>query len=104
MWVARTPLSLTIRFKRANRALCQKYSLANETLFVDGKRRDYSHIYVMQHYTRELVDAFIRDLDQPGAFAAPITARMAPAAATEVCLLESGRPLIYVPDYGRGMR
>jgi histidine decarboxylase len=104
LWVARTPLSLTIRFKRANPALCLKYSLANETLFVDGQQRDYSHIYIMQHVTRRMIDSLVHDLDQPGAFSDATTPIAMLTEDADGCYLQHGRPLIYSPDYGRGMR
>ncbi|MCO5601073.1 hypothetical protein L7F22_055190 [Adiantum nelumboides] len=63
--VLKEDLYVTVRFKRANDELCKKYSLSNEDL--DGKR--YSHVFMMEHVTTELVDALVEDLSQEGAFA-----------------------------------
>ena len=67
--VARSDLSLSIRFRRPNSDLCKKYSLSNET--IDGHQ--YSHIFIMEHVTEELLNEFIEDLKVPGAFE-PVTA------------------------------
>ena len=101
LWVARTPLSLTIRFRRAHPAIGLKYSLSNEVLFVRGERREYSHIYMMQHVTRERIDALIRDLDQPDAFVA-VEPERDNSDERPARYLASGRPLQYVADWGRG--
>ncbi|MCO5595573.1 hypothetical protein L7F22_049618 [Adiantum nelumboides] len=66
LYVERTALGLTVRFKRVNDELCKKYSLlSNED--VDGKR--YSQVFMMGHVTREMVDALVDDLSKEGAFA-----------------------------------
>ena len=71
LWVTRSPLSLTVRFKKANDEVVNKYSLSNETLYIDGHHREYSHIYIMENIDREKLDRFIDDLRKPGAFKAP---------------------------------
>jgi histidine decarboxylase len=62
--IGRSELSLTIRFKRANDNICKKYSLSNDT--IDGL--PYSHIFIMEHVTEQLLTEFIDDLKLPGAF------------------------------------
>jgi len=62
LWVTRSPLSLTVCFKKANDEVVNKYSLSNETLYVDGHHQEYSHIYVMENIDREKLDRFIDDL------------------------------------------
>lgn len=62
LWVERSPFSLTIRFKRPSESLIFKYSLSCETLYVGGKKREYVHLFVMNHVTKELIDDFIREL------------------------------------------
>ncbi len=114
LWVARTPLSLSIRFRRPSEPIVFRYSLANETLYVDGQRRDYSHIYLMEHVTKELIDELAGDLDHPDAFA---QAKVPSAedldfgdlavqdeTRLERVTAEAARPLVYLPDFGRGMR
>lgn len=68
LWVARSPLALTVRFRQPKAELVRKYSLSSETLRVDGEERTYVHLYAMKHLTRELIDELVRDLRQPGAF------------------------------------
>jgi histidine decarboxylase len=68
LWVARSPCSLTIRFKEANEEIRHDYSLAGESFFVDGRKRSYSHIFAMPHVTKAMIDALIEDLRKPDAF------------------------------------
>jgi histidine decarboxylase len=68
IWVERSPLSLTIRFKAVKQELAFKYSLSAETLKINGKNRAYNHIFIMPFASKELVDQFIQELSQPGAF------------------------------------
>lgn len=68
LWVARSPVSLTVRFRRPIPEIVRKYSLSYETLTVDGRRKPYVHLYTMKHVTRELIDQLTEDLRQPGAF------------------------------------
>src|SRR6185312_12390079 len=63
LWVARTnPCSLTVRFKAASPKIQHKYSLSGETLYVDGVKRKYSHIFLMPHVTRAMIDELVADL------------------------------------------
>jgi len=68
LWVERSDLSLTVRFKQVRLDLITKYSLSGETFYVDGKRRSYSHLFAMEHVTEEIVDQFIKNLEDTGAF------------------------------------
>lgn len=68
LWVARSPLALTVRFRRPSPEIVRKYSLSYETLQVNGETRPYVHLFAMKHVTRELIDELVRDLRQPGAF------------------------------------
>lgn len=127
LWVSRTPLSLTLRFKQANHQISFKYSLASENLYLEGQLRPFSHIYIMEHVTRELIDELVSDLSKPGAFAQrqqpaggqprsvqrQIAGRRQPPTgenAADNPPLEGARvvaatqPLVYVPDFGRGMK
>ncbi|MCK9874534.1 pyridoxal-dependent decarboxylase [Frankia sp. Ag45/Mut15] len=70
LWVARSPFSLTVRFRRPAPWIVQKYSLSYETTHVRGQRRPCAHLFTMRHVTRDLVDALVRDLRRVGAFAA----------------------------------
>lgn len=62
--VGRSPLALTVRFKRPNAEIIAKYSLSTE--YLDGVY--YAHIFRMEHVTKELIDSLIQDLRKPGAF------------------------------------
>jgi len=101
LWVERSPLSLTIRFRRPSEDIVRKYSLANERLLVRGKERDYSHIYIMRHVTADLIDALIRDLQRPDAF--PAQAEIGPHVAQIRAVPGSGGE-VSVPYEGRGFR
>ncbi|MCO5563392.1 hypothetical protein L7F22_017033 [Adiantum nelumboides] len=103
--VERTALALTVRFKRANDELCKKYSLSNED--VDGKR--YSHVFMMGHVTRGMVDALVDDLSKEGAFAdeeEEVQQVKATAALVNTAALRAptSNRLSLVPSRGRGFR
>ncbi len=68
LWIEYTPLALTVRFRKANPEIVTKYSLSGEDLYVGEQERSYSHIYIMNHVDKKLVDNLINDLKQPGAF------------------------------------
>jgi histidine decarboxylase len=71
LWIARTPLSLTVRFRRPNPALVAKWSLSTVTMRMrpdDRKPRDMAHIFLMASVTEEEIDAFVADLHAPDAF------------------------------------
>jgi histidine decarboxylase len=68
LWIEYSPHALTIRFRQANDRIVFKYSLSNETLFVGDEKRAYSHIYLMDSVTDELIDRFTRDLKAKDAF------------------------------------
>lgn len=57
--VYRNEHSNTIMFKRPSEALRDKYTLANGS---DKEWGELSHIVVMQHVTKEMVDEFVTDL------------------------------------------
>ena len=101
LWIARTDLSLTVRFKAASADLIYKYSLSGEELSVNGQARQYSHVYAMPHVTRETVDALIADLAQPGAFP---DQDVAPTTSPSKRPPTDARPLVHVPTSGRGFR
>ncbi|MBN2826117.1 MAG: histidine decarboxylase, partial [Campylobacterales bacterium] len=68
LWVQRSPFSLTIRMKKPNDEIVFKYSLSTEELYVNSQKRKYAHIFVMEHVTDSLIDAFVNDLEQSGYF------------------------------------
>lgn len=67
LWVARSRLSLTVRFRLVNETLNYKWSLDTNRLWVpisddEQQQRSYSHIFVMHSVDTARVDAFIKDL------------------------------------------
>ncbi|WP_229373230.1 pyridoxal-dependent decarboxylase [Umezawaea beigongshangensis] len=61
--VARTPYSLSVRFRQPSDEIVHKYSLATVPLRdADGGHTDYAHLYVMPHVTEELIDELAADL------------------------------------------
>lgn len=42
------------------------YGLACVPLNVNGQRRDFSHLYLMPHVTRQLIDEFVAALKTHG--------------------------------------
>lgn len=100
LWVERTPLSLTIRFKQANPEIIFKYSLSSETLFVNGQKRAYNHIFIMAHVTTPLIDQLIADLSQPGAFPSQPTVTKPP----EIDPTSDPKHLAHFPHLGRGFQ
>jgi histidine decarboxylase len=102
LWVERSPLSLTIRFRRPRPEIVFKYSLSNETLFVRGEKRDYSHIFIMDHVNSRLINKFIKDLKQPGCFPAQSLGK--PDTQLKGPPVKTGEGNIPVPDKGRGLK
>jgi histidine decarboxylase len=68
LYIARTPLALTVRFRKPNDSLVAKYSLSCETLMVGDEKRSYAHVYAMTLVTKKLIDEFIKDLQPEDAF------------------------------------
>ena len=100
LWVERSPLALTVRFRRPSEDIVRKYSLSNERLLVGGEARAYSHIYVMEHVTEELIDALVRDLRRADAFPDQVGGG-APVPRVRAV---PGGVAVSVPHEGRGFR
>jgi len=100
LWVERSINSLAIRFKKANAEITHKYSLSGEDLYVNGELRSYSHIYIMESATQELIDKLIEDLRASNAFA---TQQEAALALNGVNIPDENRGL-YVPISSRGFK
>ena len=71
LYIARTPLALTVRFRKPNTDLVDKYSLSCETLMVGKEKREYAHVYAMTLVTEAMIDEFITDLQDEKAFDKP---------------------------------
>ena len=100
LWVERSPLALTLRFRRPSEDIVRKYTLSNERLLVRGKEREYSHIYIMGHVTTDLIEALVRDLGRPDAF--PEQAGDSPHVAPVRAVPASNE--VSVPYEGRGFK
>lgn len=68
LWVGRSPMSLTVRFKQVRPDLISKYSLSGETFYINGQKKAFNHIFAMSHVTEETIERLIEDLSKPGAF------------------------------------
>ncbi|BDR72680.1 hypothetical protein K144316041_13880 [Clostridium tetani] len=100
LWVEYSSKSLTIRFKEANPDIVFKYSLSGEILYVNGEKRAYSHIYIMPHVTKNLIDKFIEDLSKPGAFPEQVSH----LEKDDTNFNSNSCKGIYVPQTGRGFK
>jgi histidine decarboxylase len=69
MWIEHSEYALTVRLRKANDDITFKYSLSGEELYVNDEKRPYSHIYIMDHVTQEVLDEFAEDLKAKDAFA-----------------------------------
>ena len=70
LWVAKSPLSLSVRFKKVNRAIMAEYSLGEETLMMEcGRKRTYAHLFVMQSTSeKQIADMLERLRADPDPF------------------------------------
>ena len=68
IWLAYTPLTLSIRFKKPNDKITFKYTLAVENIRVNGEERPYVHMYMMGHVTKDTINSLITDLQSPDAW------------------------------------
>jgi histidine decarboxylase len=68
LWVERTPLSLAVRFRAPSEAIVRHHSLSVTTLTVDGEKRTYAHVYVMDHVTKALIDRLAEEVAQDRAY------------------------------------
>lgn len=71
LWVQRSPLSLSILFRRPSEDIVTKYSLSTEKIKFAGNAwlmRDYAHIYCMARVTTDLIDQFTSELHRKDAF------------------------------------
>jgi len=68
LWLHRSPLSLSVCFKKVRDDLMYKYSLNREEFEYEGQKRAYNHIFAMEHVTEETIDRLVEELARPGAF------------------------------------
>jgi histidine decarboxylase len=58
------PLSNTIYFKKPSDKIVTKYSLATMSLEIDGQMPEFAHVVIMPHATRNILNAFLADLER----------------------------------------
>lgn len=104
LWIERSPLALTVRFKKAHESVIFKYSLSGDRIRVNGKLRDYSHIFLMEHVTRELIDSLVKDLGRKGRFPEQPPPPSAPTPLPVSRKAAAGTPISALPKGGRGFR
>lgn len=68
LYIERSPLSLTVRFRKPNDKIIFKYSLSCETLKVAEVKRHYAHLFAMASTTKETIDELAKDLKTADAF------------------------------------
>jgi histidine decarboxylase len=70
--VARSPLAITVRFRKPNPRIVAKWSLSTVTMLMtpgDPKTEaQFAHIFLMTSATQDKIDAFVADLHDPDAF------------------------------------
>jgi len=68
IWIARTPLALSLRFRKPNNDIVYKYTLASEEFYHGNELRQYTHVYIMKGVNKEKIDSLMQALREPGAF------------------------------------
>ena len=102
LFVEKSPLALTVRFKAPVKKVIEDYSLGTETVEgydVSGvfKKRTYAHLFIMQTTTAKQISDFLHDLDEYG-FEEPTV--KAETLAQKV-LKPTSKVLSYFPLTGR---
>ncbi|MCP2261214.1 histidine decarboxylase [Streptoalloteichus tenebrarius] len=105
LMVARTPLALTVRFRRPNDEIIAKWSLSSESLKLDpndpnSRQLDYVHVFLMPWAKPGMIDELVKDLHAPNAF--PPETRALPTARPAREVHENALSLAHVPHSGRG--
>ncbi|WP_158229414.1 pyridoxal-dependent decarboxylase [Micromonospora sp. Rc5] len=109
LWVDRSPLALTVRFRRPAQKYVDKYSLSLETLPVGPQQnRELAHVYLMPGIDRGLIAQFLDDLTQQDAYPRQVTelTEWAPGPVAAGAASPDGQVtrLAEVPATGRGFR
>lgn len=115
LWIARSHLALTVRFRLVNPTISYKWTVDSERLWVpisptEKQLRSYSHVFVMHSMTEERVDAFIEDIweasqdDWHSAFPEWDGDEPNPGEIKPITPPTPGRPdqIVFVPHKGRG--
>ena len=62
IWIAWTPLALSLRFRKPNDAIVYKYTLASEEFYYGNELHHYTHIYMMKGITKKKIDSLLEEL------------------------------------------
>ncbi|XP_065896444.1 histidine decarboxylase-like [Dysidea avara] len=68
IWIARTPLALSLRFRKPNNDIVHKYTLASEEFYHGNELRQYTHMYIMKGADKKKIDNLMQELRKPDAF------------------------------------
>jgi histidine decarboxylase len=72
LYIDRSPLAITVRFRRPNDDIVAKWSLSTVEMQMDpadkNTRRKLAHIFLMSSVSYDKINEFIDDLRAPGAF------------------------------------
>ncbi|CAM3578532.1 pyridoxal-dependent decarboxylase [Kibdelosporangium persicum] len=105
LYVDRSPMALTVRFRKPADHVIEKWSLSCQPIRTgSGRIRHYAHVFAMSSVTEEKVDAFIEDLFAEGAFDRPHDVAEPQRRAGAQTFATDVRPLALVPVIGRGFQ
>ncbi|MEV0678849.1 hypothetical protein AB0I60_20255 [Actinosynnema sp. NPDC050436] len=103
--VDRSPMALTVRFRRPSDRVVAKWSLSCQPMRTNaGELRHYAHVFAMPSVTEEKVDLFIEDLFAEGAFDRPDPVEAPRPATAASAFAADVQPLALVPTTGRGFQ
>ncbi|MEJ2855697.1 MULTISPECIES: hypothetical protein [unclassified Saccharothrix] len=104
LFVDRSPMALTVRFRRPSDEVIAKWSLSCQPMCTNaGELRHYAHVFAMPSLTEEKIDLFMEDLFAEGAFEHHELPRPAPTSAA-IAFAADVHPLALVPTTGRGFQ
>lgn len=104
LYVDRSPMALTVRFRRPNDEIIAKWSLSCQPMHTNaGELRQYAHVFAMPHLAEEKIDQFMEDLFAENAFPTHNIPGPAPTT-TATTFAPDVQPLALVPTTGRGFQ
>ncbi|CAL9448563.1 Histidine decarboxylase [Actinosynnema sp. ALI-1.44] len=104
LFVDRSPMALTVRFRRPNDEIIAKWSLSCQPMpTATGGVRHFAHVFAMPSLTEEKIDLFMEDLFAEGAFTHPEIPLPEPTTSATAFAADV-QPLALVPMTGRGFQ
>ncbi|MEU6149001.1 hypothetical protein ABZ816_03280 [Actinosynnema sp. NPDC047251] len=105
LYVDRSPMALTVRFRRPHDRLIEKWSLSCQPMNTNaGEPRHYAHVFVMPSVTEDKVDLLMEDLFTEGAFDRPTPVHHPRPTTAATAFATDVHPLALVPTTGRGFQ